>query len=230
VISSSRWRASAWAAPFVAAGACALAGCPTTAATVTFPPITGIIIQSAPLVSGFGCGTGTTQVFRYVAVVNYTANPDAAADAAVPVGEGSPWTNGFECFTDAVFENLPALNGSLDFTVSIFAFDMASYAEAGLPPNLGCPPGAPVDGGPCALGNFPITPAQESKASWTTTCLATEQVGVPVLAVCDPLTSPLAPLREDAGITDASAPDTSADGEAGPAEPPVEASASSNDG
>jgi hypothetical protein len=78
------------------AGACAVAACATTAATTTYTPITGIEIPSAALVSGFGCGTGQTQVYRYAAALSYgedagtepSATPDAEAgrpDAQVGV-------------------------------------------------------------------------------------------------------------------------------------------------
>jgi hypothetical protein len=218
---SSRQRALVWAAPFVAAGACVLAGCPTTAATTTFVPITGVVIKSAALVTGFGCGQGPTEVFRYVAVLNYAVPPDAAAGSPTPVGQGSPWTNVFDCFTDGVFENLPALNGNLDFTVAVYAYDQAAYEAAGLPPDLGCAAGAPPDGAACPLGNLAFSTAQANQASWTTTCQATEQLGVPVLAVCAPLTSqfPAADAGIDAGDAGdggtEDAPSTSADAEAG---------------
>jgi hypothetical protein len=226
-LSQSSRRAFLWAAPFVAAGACVLAGCTTTAATTTFVPITGVVVKSAGLVAGFGCGQGPTEVFRYVGVLNYAAPADAGADAAVPIGQGSPWTNAFECFTDAVFENLPALDGNLNFTVTIYAYDQTAYEAAGLPPDLGCIAGAPPDGGGCPLGNLPFSTAQASQANWTTTCQATQQLGVPVLAVCAPLTSqfPTADAggetgnasdagdASDAGAEDA--PSTSPDAEAG---------------
>lgn len=248
---SSRQRAFLWAAPFVAAGACVLAGCPTTAATTTFVPITGVVVKSADLVTGFGCGQGPTEVFRYVAILNYAAPADAGPDAAAPTGEGSPWVNAFECFTDAVFENLPALNGNLNFTVTIYAYDQATYQAAGLPADLGCPAGAPPDGGACPLGNLAFSTtsttgqkSQASQANWTTTCVATEQLGVPVLAVCAPLTSqsPAADAGSDAGDAGSDAgdagdagtedaPSTPADAEAGTPEASLpDAGDASNDG
>jgi hypothetical protein len=73
------------------AGACAVAACATTTATTTYTPITGIEIRSAALVSGFGCGTGQTQVYRYAAALSYGTAPAATPDAATPdAGAGAP--------------------------------------------------------------------------------------------------------------------------------------------
>jgi hypothetical protein len=226
--------------------ACAVAACATTTATTTYTPITGIEIRSGSLVSGFGCGTGETQVYRYAAALSYQDEPggnapDAEAGtpeagtptleagahdaggatdadggapeaARVPVEQnGVPLTNIFDCFADGVFENLPSSDaGSQTFVVTIFAYSKDSYDNAGLPANLGCPPVA--DGGLCTPGSEPLTTAQESMAPWTTVCLATQQAGTPVIAVCGPLESPAAGLESD-GSADA-APDGAPD--AGP--------------
>jgi hypothetical protein len=72
------------------AGACAVAACATTTATTTYTPITGIEIRSAALVSGFGCGMGQTQVYRYAAALSYGEGP-ATEPTDVPDAEaGTP--------------------------------------------------------------------------------------------------------------------------------------------
>jgi hypothetical protein len=206
VIPASRLRALAL---FAAAGACAAVvgvGCSTDTTTTPYTPITGILLQSQPLVAGFGCGTGPTQVYRYAAVVNFASVPnDAEAGALVagPVVEqsGVPMTNIFDCFNDGVFENLPSSDaGGSTYLITIFAYNQESYVKAGLPPDLTCPP--LPDAGLCTPGSTALSTAQEAEASWTTVCHATQQGGAPVFAVCPPLESVTAPSE---GRSDASA-------------------------
>jgi hypothetical protein len=203
-------------AAFTAAAACVVAACTTSTTTPIFAPITGIEIRAQSLVAGIGCGTGDDQVYRYAAVVSFS--PEAGASTV-------SFTNIFDCFTDGVFENLPADNGSLNFDVAIFAYNFKDYGPAdagimgaGLPPDLACPPGNDAAG--CVPRTTPLTDAQKKDATWTALCVATQQSGVPVLAVCPPLQA-----TDEGGIstpTDASgeaSTDGSADGEAGPSEP-----------
>jgi hypothetical protein len=193
VISARRLRALAL---FAGAGAAALASCTNSSTTTTYTPITGILIQSQALVAGFGCGQGGSQVFRYAAAVSFAPAQDGGQvgldgeEAGAPVEQmDMPLTNIFDCFVDGVFENLPTSDaGSLTFTVTIYAYNMALYDKAGLPASLGCPPAQ--DGGLCTPGTVPLTDAQKKLAPWTTTCIATQQSGTPVIAVCGPLEAP----------------------------------------
>jgi hypothetical protein len=199
------------AALLAAAGASTVAACTSSTTTTTFPPITGIEIQSAALVAGFGCGTGPNQVYRYVAALSFASGPDGGAGGPPAFQSGVPLTNIVECFADGVFENLPTSDaGSLTFSISVFAYSQSAYIAAGLPSDLGCPP--VPDGGFCIPASTPVTSGQEDKASWTTLCSATEQLGTPVLAMCGPLTSTVGPE------TDAAADDAARDGalDAGP--------------
>ncbi len=187
--------------------ACAIAACDTTTTTTAYTPITGILIRSSSLVEGFGCGTGPNQVYRYVATVDYAnatmATPDGGA-AAQP--SGAPWTNIFDCFTDGVFENLPSsTTGSQAFVVSIFAYDTASYKRAGLPVDLGCPPGMAGSAAVCVSPPQRLSRAAAQQALWTTTCSATQEQGIPVLAVCLPLTQ--SKTSAEAGALDGAALD-----------------------
>lgn len=185
-----------------AAVVCALAACATTTTTAAYTPITGILIRSSALVAGFGCGTGPHQVYRYVAIVDYArADGGAQRDAqAEPQTGGPPWTNVFDCFADGVFENLPSSStGSQAFDVSIFAYDQASYDKSGLPSELGCLPGLTAAAA-CPSTPEVIAAAVTAQAPWTTTCTATQQQGIPVLAVCSPLSD--AKTSAEAGAPD----------------------------
>jgi hypothetical protein len=202
-------------AAFTAVAACAIAAaCTTSTTTPIFTPITGIEIRAQSLVSGIGCGMADDQVYRYAAVVSFS--PEAGASTI-------SFTNIFDCFTDGVFENLPADNGSLNFNVAIYAYNFKDYGPAGpaspmgagLPPDLACPPGN--DAADCAPRTTPLTDEQKKDATWTALCVATQQSGVPVLAVCPPLQ-----LTDDGGTSTAPADasgeasaDGAADGEAG---------------
>jgi hypothetical protein len=150
--------------------ACVLMGCPSTATTTGYTPITGIVIRSSALVAGYGCGTGPSQVYRYAAIVYFAADGGAQATLVANV---------FDCFTDGVFENLPVADGGgQDFIVSIRAYNFASF-----PRELQCLP----TGGPCAAQDPMTLLADAARATWATTCAATQQQGIPVLAVCQPL-------------------------------------------
>jgi hypothetical protein len=181
---------------------CALGACTTTATVPGYTPITGILIRSSALVEGFGCGTGPHQVFRYVAIVDYMRDGGTAAQAS-----GPSWTNVFDCFADGVFENLPSSSaGSEAFNVLIFAYDKASYEETSLPSNLSCPPGMTADATFCASSPPVLSATDRALAPWVTTCTATQQQGIPVLAVCAPLSD--AKTSAEAGAMDAGAPDS----------------------
>jgi hypothetical protein len=185
-----RWTArAAWIAGAAAAyGAMAagLAACPTTTTTTAYTPITGILIRSASLVAGHGCGTGPGQVYRYAALVSYTVN-------GVPTGTPA-WSDVFDCFTDGIFENLITDASNQGYFVQIAAWDYA-----GFPADLACT-GNAASG--CPGENVGTVMGDAPGAQWSTTCTATPQQGITVLAVCGPLVA--APV--DAG----------ADADAGP--------------
>jgi hypothetical protein len=183
-------RALGASATLTGAVACALTGCPSSATTTGYTPITGIVIRSSALVAGYGCGRGPGQVYRYAAIVYFATEGGA---------QGTLVANVFDCFTDGVFENLPVSDGGgQDFIVSIRAYNFASF-----PPELQCQP----TGGPCAAQDPTTLLADAARATWATTCAATQQQGIPVLAVCQPL------APQDAGADAAS--DGMADAEAG---------------
>jgi hypothetical protein len=169
--------------PFAAAAVCvAAAACQSSTSTIAYTPITGIIVRGQGLIPDVGCGLGPDQVYRYAAVVSYPPGLDAVAS----MGSSGPWSNISECFSDAVFENLPSSTaGDLLFDVVVYAYNFDDYQRAGLPADLGCyPSNSPADA--CTPAITFLTPAQIQAATWTTTCTATEQAGTPVLAVCLP--------------------------------------------
>ncbi|HEX3344387.1 MAG TPA: hypothetical protein VHS09_07425, partial [Polyangiaceae bacterium] len=192
--------ASVLAAAPVAAVACALAGCPAAATTQAYTPITGILIRSSALVAGFGCGTGDDQVYRYGAFLSY--REDDAGDHGAAVYSGV-----FDCYSDGLFSNLPADEaGSLSFDLTVVAWNEASFPSA-----LSCDPDNLGGGGftTCPGDSPGVLVSNEGKPTWITTCTATQQSGVSVLAVC----APLAPAGS-AGVGDGGDVDGS-EGDAG---------------
>jgi hypothetical protein len=164
-----------------------LAGCPNTATTTLYTPSTGIQIDSQQLVAGVGCGSGPGLVYRYAALVG---PPATDGGLGIQVG-ATPYASGvFDCFSDALFTNLPAPDGGpAGFGVDIYAYDRASF-----PAELeGCEyvPSAV----PCAGDDAAVVGRYESRAAWTTHCTATQYQGVPQFAFCNEL------MPADAGTT-----------------------------
>jgi len=160
----------------VLAGLSALA-CSDTASTTTFTPQTGIVVRSETLTSGIGCGTGDTQIFKYVAVaIDAASNAEAAGT--------------FDCFADGVLVNLlpaTAADGTvtLDYTVRIYAFNQAAYtAGQAKQPSITTLVSAPNVSGSSV---FAAASFATLGATYTTTCTATEQSGIQVVAVCERL-------------------------------------------
>jgi hypothetical protein len=182
--------------------AVASAACSETGTTLAYTPYTGVNIDSTALVAPFGCGTGAGQVYRYLAVINYEPLADAGADAAVPSAPGLPAAAVVDCFANGVFENLPFPSSSLssyEFAIAIYAYDFAS-----LPQELTC------GTAPCVLDAGAAQVAGMS-ANWTTSCVATEEMGASLFAVCGALAPSEANMPQ---VLDASAADTLA--ESGP--------------
>jgi hypothetical protein len=169
-----RWaaRAVGIASAALACGALAvgLEACPTTTTTSSYTPITGILIRSASLVAGHGCGMGSGEVYRYGALVSYTVD-------GVPTGTPQ-WSGVFDCFTDGLFENLITDASNQGYFVQIAAWDYA-----GFPSDLACSNAASG----CPGENVTTVSNDAPSAQWSTTCTATPQQGITVLAVCGPL-------------------------------------------
>jgi hypothetical protein len=237
--SPSRWlralAAGAVAGGSVTAAWIALVGlvhCDDTATTSTYTPITGVEIQSAGLTYGHGCSddpNDTNAVYRYAAVLSYVP------ESAVPAGYPSRYSASFECFADGYFENLPVLDGgNQSFQVQIAAWNAKDFPSA-LDPCTAEPDGSSASNDVCPAervtfvmpyldgGGMPGPDGASSAPTWTTTCSAYLQPGVPSIAACPPLV-PFAASGEapsdsgdvdEAGATvDAGSGDTGVDADA----------------
>jgi hypothetical protein len=145
--------------PTLGAAVYACAG--TDATTTGYTPVTGVLVRAESLVSSLGCGMRDAQIFKYAAVVT----------------QGTTTITGglYDCFADAKFANLqPGPDGTLSFTVQIYAFSQASYA-------------AQNAGGVLDAAAADWSRLQAFKPTYKTTCTATQQQNVEVLAVCAPL-------------------------------------------
>jgi len=152
-----------------------LAACPSTATTLLYTPITGLIVDSASLVQGIGCGTAPNQVYKYAAVATL------AGDASQNVS-GLPVSGVFDCFTNGQLANLPTPDGgNFDFVVSIYAWNMQSF-----PPSLGNCDDLPSDAA-CPGEDAALVLHYAPTANWTTTCSTQQVQGVSGVAVCGPL-------------------------------------------
>jgi len=187
------------AAIIVSAAACtslaalAIAACSSTAPTVGVTPITGIIIRSDALVAGLGCGTASGQVYRYVATV--------ASNDDVVNGVPTKYINAsvFECYADGVFQTIPLpASGNPAFTVGIAAFNKAAYDAQRA--TLDVISAAAID----PTQAVPAAAIGQLSPTWTTTCHATQQANVAVLAVCNALAASASP-PSDAGADAADA-------------------------
>jgi hypothetical protein len=186
--------------------ACAFGGCTNNVTALVYTPITGIVIRSADLVAGHGCGTGPGQVYAYVAVLAQQNAPTVAIASTV-----------VSCYADGVLSNLvwdagshPAPDAaSYVYYVYIYAYDYASFTS--IPQTLACSaPATPSIGCP---GDFPDATAGTPTApdsgippryppTWKTTCTASELAGEPTLAQCGAL-EPTAPPEPSDAMSDA---------------------------
>jgi hypothetical protein len=158
------------------AGAVALLACSDAAVSPTISPVTGIIIRSEQLVIGKGCGLGATQIYKYAAIVINGDN--------VPVAGAT-----YDCFADGTFVNLAATDGgSFSFKVAIAAFNASAY-------------NAQSSAIEAAANRADLGGLARLRATWTTDCVASQQQDIEVLAVCGPLTVPVAgPTQASATI------------------------------
>jgi hypothetical protein len=185
------------AAMAAAFGGCLLAGCPTTATTTTYIPITGILVRASTLTEGVGCGTAPGQVYKYAALLAYV---DDGGLASAPQYS---FSGVFDCFADGLFSNLrPDPAGSTTFQLTILAWDQAAF-----PPALQC------DATDAAFtfcpGDSPdVVTANEGTPGWSTTCTASQTLGVSTVASCGPLAPPGGALA-DSGAGDAALPPAS---------------------
>ncbi len=149
----------------------AAVACGSTATTTAFTPQTGIVVRSESLTTGIGCGTGATQIFKFVAVVIDGAGNAGAAGL-------------YDCFADGVLVNLQSTTdgGNTDFTVKVYAFNQAAYtaSQSSIATDVSqanTSPPTPFNGGAFSMLG----------ATYSTNCTATQQSGIQVVAVCEKL-------------------------------------------
>ncbi len=149
-------------------GLVGLVGCSGTApATNLYTPITGVLVRSDALVSGIGCGTRDDQVYKYAAVV--TQGTQTLQISGIGVGMLA------DCFADAKFANLLAgPDGTLSFSVQIYGYSQKAYVAAQAK-------------GLTSATAMDFAQLQAFAPTYATSCRATQQQDVEVLAVCDPL-------------------------------------------
>ena len=146
--------------------------------------------------AGYGCGTGTGQVFRYAAVISTSVGDAAPAVLA---------SNVFPCFADGLFSNLPVTVDNQLFSIAIYAFNQVSF-----PPALDC------TSSPCPGDDAGAIASWSGSANWTTTCTGTEIGGVTALATCAALQAPGGnSSASDGGSDVGSGADSGADGAGG---------------
>lgn len=178
-------------------GAIALTSACTSTTAINTALVTNGVHISTELLLGenLSCGTGTDDVYNYVAVVIGVKHNILAAGL-------------FDCFADGFFANLPGTDaGEQSFAVWIYAYNQADFTLANRQSSLvngvsalgtlisldgsviQLPASAVPDGGPVKKFTLPADLASicRAPATWVTECSATSQAGVEVLAACNPL-------------------------------------------
>jgi hypothetical protein len=159
-----------------------LLACGSSGGSDTLPPLTGVVVRAESLTTGRGCGRGTTQIFKYAAVV-LGLNPDDRSRELPDAGDAGDTNeprrdqflagNVYDCFTDGLFVDLPPSAGSVRYEVRIYAYNEAAYLAAGEQQIRS------------AAGNrFPFP---GTNPTFSTTCDAQQTDLVQSLAFCQPL-------------------------------------------
>jgi hypothetical protein len=194
------------------AGYCALDTTAASVAAVALPacasddaggitPITGIVVRASSLIPGHGCGTGPDQIYKYSVVVSAF---DEAGATQVFIAGGT-----YDCFADATFVNLcSSSSGNYVFNVNVYAFTAAQWngTDAGGPdtalqvllqdhlsyctfPDAGTNDARAADQSVRPDNPGGLDDQLASRASFVTTCTATQESSAEVVAVCAPITA-----------------------------------------
>lgn len=142
-------------------------GCAGTTTTTAYTPVTGITIRADSLVTDYGCGKSAGQVYNYAAIVY--------DDAQAVRGAGL-----FPCYADGLFANLTGSTTS-NFTLKVYAFDKSTYD--GRRTTIDAAINAKDTSGNLSPGKSTL----DQLRTYGTDCVATQQSGIQVLAVCKPL-------------------------------------------
>ena len=167
--------------------------CGSTSTETLFPPITGITVRAEALTAGRGCGTGSTQIFKYVVVVSV---PVANAPPVYAAG------NLYDCFTDGTFVDLPDI-GTASYDIKVYAYNRAAFTagdDAGSAATASPIPGiiqnmndnralVLSDGGPDKLARIEadLVRLRNTNPTYSTKCSAGQLQLVQSLAACRPL-------------------------------------------
>lgn len=189
-------RTFALALVLLSAFAAANFACGTSAPTDTLVPITGIVVRAESLTVGRGCGTGPTQIYKYVALVLGLNVADVAVEVSKQRRDELIAVNVYDCFTDGLFVDLPPSGGSSDYDVQIYAYNRTAYEAAGGDTLFrGITQRLQVfrslllnDGGAAERGaiDADLKRLRATNPTYTTTCTAVELANVQSLAVCKP--------------------------------------------
>ena len=194
---------------FGAAAVVAVPACSTSDAGL-LQSLTGIEVLADTLTVGRGCGTQPGQIYKYVAIVSLPS-----ASLTNGIGGELLAASVSDCFADAAFTNLCGYmfsdggTGST-YDVAIYAFSKAEWDNAVTPDggaSFSLQSGllaeanqqAPAaGGGNCTVASAPpqdlaqLFSDLKRAAGLYTTCTATQQSSIPVLAQCGQL-GPLPP-------------------------------------
>ena len=106
----------------------ALPACSDSSAAPTLSPVTGIVVPAADLTRTRGCGSGSTEIYKYAVVVS-ASTADGGASVA-PVARGV-----YDCFVDATFLGgsstaLPVgVDGTATYSLDVIALNATDYAS-----------------------------------------------------------------------------------------------------
>jgi len=166
------------------------AACGSTSTETLFPPITGVTVKAESLTSGLGCGTGATQIFKYVVVVS---TPVPGNPSAPPVYAAS---NLYDCFTDGTFVDLPDI-GIAKYDIKVYAYSRAAFTAAGenaiativnrMSANRGLILADAGGANELAAIAADLVLLRNTNPTYSTTCTASQLQLVQSLAACEPL-------------------------------------------
>lgn len=183
----ARWvTGSVFTAAALTCGVASESGCSGTTSGTASTVITGVSVRAETLTAGRGCGTEPSQVFKYTAVV---LGSNAEAGGEVPLAVAT-----YDCFTDATFVNLPAVDGRYDYRLEVFLYERSAFEAQ-----------AATLARPALTSDTPAV-LRGTSPTWTTNCTATQYANVQSLAACVPVQEGLAGLDPEGG-TVAPAPD-----------------------
>jgi hypothetical protein len=163
--------------------------------------------------ANLGCGEGPDDVYEYAAVVSLESPSGGVANtgcAAVPNGVVAAGV--FNCYTNAVFGNLPSLSdggalpdgGTANFKVRVFLYNYDTFRDLTFKNSMGMElRGAAALTAAVTTSDLPDADTlcgPKLRPTWQTSCTASEQGNIAVNALCGSLVP--GDAGADAGATD----------------------------